>query len=120
MDACFLSPFAPRVAFFVRKKQHEYRDSLGIDGLAVTIDVKDRSRVLSPLGLWLPQSSCPTCERFRERDICSTAGQLCQESLCVAVAVGLMSTGEQGESLAGVAAEIPGSPQSYGFQKEER
>src|SRR6266566_2024449 len=74
-----------------------------IDRLAVTINVKDRSSVLSPLGLWLPQNSRPTWERFREGDICSNAGQLCQESFDVAVAVGPMPTGEQGKSLTGVA-----------------
>ena len=83
--------------------QSAWDQCICIDGLAVTIDVKDRCRTLFPLGLWLPQSSRPTCKRFREGDICSNAGQLCQESLSVAVAVGPMPTGEQGKSLASVA-----------------
>ncbi len=80
---------------------------ISIDGLAMPIDVKDGSWALSPLGLWLPQRSRPTCERFCERDICSTAGQFCQESLGVAVAVGPTPTGEQGKSLAGIALSHP-------------
>ena len=83
------------------------------------IDVKNGSNALSPLWLWLPQSSRPTCERFCERDICSTAGQFSQKSLGVTIAVGPMPPSQQCQSLAGVATKIPGSSQSHGFQKEE-
>ena len=82
--------------------QPAWDQRISVDRLAVTIDIKDRNRVLSPR-VFLPQSSRPMCERFREGDICSTAGQLCQESLDVAVAVGSTPTGEQGKSLAGIA-----------------
>ena len=91
---------------------------IGIDGLTMPIDVKDRSKVLSSLWLWLPQSSRKAGESFCEENICSNAGQFSQKSLGVAVAVGPMPIGQQRQSLTGVATKIPGSSQSHGFQKE--
>jgi hypothetical protein len=82
------------------------------------IDVKDRSKVLSSLWLWLPQSSRKAGQSFCEENICSNAGQFSQKSLGVAVAVGPMPIGQQRQSLTGVATKIPGSSQSHGFQKE--
>jgi hypothetical protein len=82
------------------------------------IDVKDRSKVLSSLWLWLPQSSRKAGESFCVENIRSNAGQFSQKSLGVVVAVGPIPFGQQRQSLTGVATKIPGSSQSHGFQKE--
>ena len=93
---------------------------ISVDGLAVPIDVEDGHGTLSPPCAFLPQRSGPTCERFCERSIRSNRGQLCQKSLGVAVAVGEASTGQQCQSLTGVAPQIPCPSESHGLQKEQR
>src|SRR5229473_7519530 len=75
--------------------QPTWDERIGIDGLAVTIDVKDGSKVLSPRCVFLPQRSGPTCERFCERRIRSNRGQFGQKSLGMAIAVGHAPTCEE-------------------------
>jgi hypothetical protein len=67
------------------------RSRISIDGLAVPIDVEDGHHVPSLLWFSFPQRSGPTRERFREGYIGSNEGQLCQEALGMAVAVGPMT-----------------------------
>src|SRR5215469_8701722 len=83
--------------------QPTWDQRISIDGLAVPIDIEDGHGILSSLCAFLPQRSAPTGENFCERSIRSNRGQLCQKSLGVAVAVGEASTGQQCQSLTGVA-----------------
>jgi hypothetical protein len=83
------------------------KSRISVDGLAVPIDVEDGHGILFPLCAFLPQRSGPTGENFCERSIRSNRGQLCQKSLGVAVAVGEASTGQQCQSLTGVAKPRP-------------
>src|SRR6266567_4121140 len=99
--------------------QPTWNQRIGMDGLAVSINIEDMNWVLSSLWPWFPQRSGPACERFSQERIGSNGGQLRQKSFGMAVAVGPMPTSEQCQSLATVAPQIPGSSQSDGLQEQE-
>src|SRR5207302_983304 len=99
--------------------QPTWDQCFGIDRLAVSIDIEDRNRGFSPPWLLLPQRSSPACERFCQKSIGSHGGQLCQKPLGLAIAVGPRPFCQQCQSLTSVAAQIPGSSESDGLQKQE-
>jgi hypothetical protein len=77
---------------------------IGVDSFAVSINVEDRNKAICQM-LWCsPESGSPACQNFSEYHVSPHFRQFRQKPLGVAIAQGLMATGEQGESLAGVAA----------------
>ena len=99
--------------------QSTWDERIGVDRLAVSVNIEDRNWVLCLLWCLLPQRSSKAGERFCQGSIDSKRGQLRQKSLSVAIPVSSMPTGQECQSLTGVATQIPGSSQSHGFQKEQ-
>jgi len=67
-----------------------------------------------------PQRRGPRRERISERLRILAAGKRGEETLGVPIAVGSSPTGEQGQPITGVAAEVPGAPQPDRTEEEER
>ena len=85
--------------------QPAWDQRISIDGLAMPIDVKDGNRALSAsVVLGFHSEAVQRASASVSGTSAPTAGQLCQKSLGVAVAVSPTPTGEQGQSLTSVAA----------------
>lgn len=99
--------------------QPTWEQRIGVDRLSVAINIKDGNKALVLWRLWLPEASGPVRQRCCEESIRSNGGQIRQKSFGVAVTVGEVATSKRCQGLTCITTEIPGSLQSYSFQKQQ-
>src|SRR5712691_3889367 len=88
--------------------QPAWNQVISVDGFPMSIDVENRGRAVCQRPSWSPERSSPACKSLGECIICPRFRQLCQKTLSVAIAIGERASGEQRQSLAAVATQIPG------------
>jgi hypothetical protein len=73
---------------FKASYQPAWNQVIGVNGFAMSIDVKNRHGSVSHACLRLPERSGPACQGLGECLICPNASQLCQKPLYMAIPVG--------------------------------
>src|SRR6266496_4141302 len=92
---------------------------IGIDRLAMPIDVEDRGLTRRALLSWVPQGGSPCGKNLRQIFSPVRLHDLGKEPLCMRVAIGTLPSGEQRQHISSVAPQLPRAMHSHDTQKQQ-